>query len=96
MRDADLDGRSMNAFMKDVATWASVFGHCWVLIAKPNLGAITLADEQALGVRPYLNLMTPLAVTDWNYRRNAQGVYELDYFKYIEEFTDSANNVCPS
>jgi hypothetical protein len=93
LRDADLDGRSMNAFMKDVATWASVFGHCWVLIAKPNLGAITLADEQALGVRPYLNLMTPLAVTDWNYRRNAQGVYELDYFKYIEEFTDSAQTI---
>jgi hypothetical protein len=64
-----------------------------VLIAKPNLGAITLADEQALGVRPYLNLMTPLAVTDWNYRRNAQGVYELDYFKYIEEFTDSAQTI---
>ena len=26
LRDADLDGRSLNAFMKDVATWSSVFG----------------------------------------------------------------------
>jgi len=93
LRDADLDGRSLDAFMKDVATWASVFGHCWILVAKPNTGAVTLADEQALGVRPYLNLMTPLAVTDWNYRRNAQGVYELDYFKYIEEFTDSGQTI---
>ena len=93
LKDADLDGRSLNSFMKDVATWASVFGHCWILIAKPNVGAITLADELAQGVRPYLNLMNPLAVTDWHYTRNRVGQYELDYFKYIEEFTDSAQTI---
>lgn len=59
LKDADLDGRSLNAFMKDVATWASVYGHCWILMVKPNTGAVTLADEQVLGVRPYVNLMTP-------------------------------------
>jgi hypothetical protein len=93
LKDADLDGRSLNAFMKDVATWASVYGHCWILVAKPNTGAITLADEQALGVRPYLNLMTPLAVTDWKWSRSITGVYELVYLKYIEEFTDSGQTV---
>ena len=93
LQDADLDGRSMNSFMKDVATWASVFGACWILVAKPNTGAITLADEQALGVRPYLNLMTPLAVTDWEWKRSRTGVYELVYLKYIEEFTDSGQTI---
>ena len=93
LKDADLDGRSLNSFMKDVATWASVYGHCWILVAKPNTGAITLADEQALGVRPYLNLMTPLAVTDWKWSRSATGVYELVYLKYVEEFTDSGQTV---
>jgi hypothetical protein len=93
LRDADLDGRSLNAFMKDVATWASVFGHCWMILVKPNTGAVTLADEQVLGVRPYLNLMTPLAVTDWRWARSVTGVYELVYFKYVEEFTPSGQTV---
>lgn len=93
LRDADRDGRSLNAFMKDVATWAAVFGHCWIIVVKPDVGAVTLADEIAAGVRPYVNLMTPLAVTDWHWVRNAVGQYELDYFKYIEEFTDSAQTI---
>ncbi len=59
LRDADLDGRSLNAFMKDVAIWSSVFGHTWVCVAKPDVGAVTLADELAQGVRPYLSIMSP-------------------------------------
>ncbi len=65
LEDADMDGRSLNAFMKDVATWSSVFGACWIIVAKPNVGANTRADEQALGVRPYVNLLTP-TVADMN------------------------------
>ena len=85
LRDADLDGRSMNAFMKDVAQWASVFGHVWICVAKPNVGAVTLADEQAMGARPYLSLYNPLAVTDWRWARQPNGGYELEYIKYVEE-----------
>jgi hypothetical protein len=83
--DADLDGRNMNAFMKDVAQWASVFGHMWICVAKPNVGAVTLADEQAMGARPYLSLYNPLAVTDWRWARQPNGGYELEYIKYVEE-----------
>jgi hypothetical protein len=93
LRDADLDGRSMNSFMKDVSTWTSVFGHCWILVAKPDTGAVTLADQQVMGVRPYVNLMTPLAVTDWAWARSSTGVYELVYFKYIEEFVDTTQTI---
>jgi hypothetical protein len=85
LRDADLDGRSLNAFMKDVATWASVFGHCWIIVAKPNVGAVTVADEQAQGIRPYVNLLTPLTMLDWAWRREASGRYALSYIKYLEE-----------
>jgi hypothetical protein len=89
LRDADLDGRSFNAFMKEVAVWSSVFGHCWVLVTKPNVGAITLGEEQAAQVRPYVNLVTPLTVTDWNWHRKPNGQFELTYFKYIEESNDT-------
>lgn len=85
LRDADMDGRSFNAFMKDVATWSSVFGHCWIIVAKPDVGAVTRADEVAMGVRPYVNLLTPLAVLDWKYRRQPNGRYELGYLRYLED-----------
>lgn len=84
-KDADLDGRNLNAFMKDVAQWAAVFGHCWVAVSKPDVGAITLADEQAMGARPYLSMYNPLAVTDWRWARQPNGGYQLEYIKYVEE-----------
>jgi len=85
LRDADLDGRSLNAFMKDVATWSSVFGHCWIMVAKPNVGAVTRADELAAGVRPYVSLITPLTMLDWKWSRSSMGRYELSYIKYLED-----------
>ena len=84
-KDADLDGRNLNAFMKDVAQWASVFGHMWICVAKPDVGAVTLADEQAMNARPYLSMYNPLAVTDWRWARQPNGGYQLEYIKYVEE-----------
>lgn len=86
--DCDYDGRSLDSFMKDVAVWSSVFGHSWILMTKPDIGATTLGDEQAAGLRPYVNLLTPLAVVDWTWSRSSTGAYELSYFKYIEEIVD--------
>jgi len=83
--DADLDGRSLDSFMKDVSTWASVFGHAWVVMTKPNVGAITRADEVAAGVRPYVSVFTPLSILDWSWARGSNGRYSLDYLKYVED-----------
>lgn len=91
--DADMDGRSLNAFMKDVATWSSVFGACWILMTKPNIGAVTRADEQAAGLRPYVNLLTPMVVLDWNWRRESTGRYSLDYFRYLEDVNGNIRTV---
>jgi hypothetical protein len=91
--DADLDGRSLNAFMKDVSTWASVFGHAWILMTKPDIGATTRADEVAQGVRPYVSILTPLVVLDWQWTRNTNGRYELSYFKYIEDINGEIQTI---
>ena len=93
LEDADMDGRSFNAFMKEVAIWSSVFGHTWVLAVKPNVGAQTKGDELAADVRPYLNLISPLLVTDWQWNRRPNGRYNLVYFKYIEEGNESVSTV---
>jgi hypothetical protein len=89
IKDADMDGRSLNAFMKDVATWSSVFGHCFILVSKPNVGAVTRAEEQQVGARPYVSLLTPLVVLDWYFKRESTGRYTLDYFRYIEEINEN-------
>lgn len=91
--DADMDGRSFNAFMKEVSIWSSVFGHCWVLMTKPSIAAETLADQLAEGVRPYVNVLTPLVVTDWRWSRRANGRYDIVYFKYIEDVNDSVTTI---
>ena len=88
LKDCDMEGRSLDAFLKQVSIWASVFGHSWIVMSKPNAGQVTAADEIAMGVRPYLNLMTPLVVNDWQWERMPNGRYELSYFKYVEEVID--------
>lgn len=93
IEDADLEGRSLNAFMKDVSTWASVFGHTWVLLSKPNIGALTRADELNAGVRPYASILSPLSVLDWSWKRNATGYYELTLLKYIEDVNGTVQTI---
>lgn len=93
LRDADMDGRSLDAFMKDVSTWSSVFGACWIIVAKPNINATTRADEVAQGVRPYVSLLTPLVVLDWRWERQPSGRYELNYFKYLEDSNGDVRTV---
>ena len=93
LEDSDLDGRSLNAFMKDVATWSSVFGHCWTIMAKPNTNANTRAEELNQDVRPYVNLITPLMMLDWSYSRSINGAYRLDYIRYIEDINGSIRTI---
>jgi hypothetical protein len=88
LENTDYDGRSFNSFMKETAIWASVFGHTWVIMNKPDVGATTLAQELESEVRPYMNLMSPLVVNDWTWHRHPNGAYELVYLKYIEEVLD--------
>lgn len=93
LEDADFDGKDLNSFMKDVSTWASVFGHCWILVSKANVGAITKADEQAVGVRPYVSILSPLSVIDWTWTRDAVGRYQLSYVKYIEDINGNVQTI---
>lgn len=93
LEDADKDGRNFNNFMKDCAAYASVFGMVWVVVSKPETGAITRADELAQGVRPYVSMLTPLVVLDWEYDRAEDGHYHLGYFKYLEDINGNESVV---
>ena len=84
IQDADLEGRSYNALLREVQTYASVYGHCWLLIDKPNSNARTRAEELQQEIRPYMNIYTPENVIDWDWERAASGKYYLSYLKIRE------------
>lgn len=89
LRDCDFENRSMNQFMNDLHTWMSVFGHAWIVVTQPSVEAQTLADQRMQGIRPYISMLTPLNVLDWDYVRMPNGRYDLDYFKYLEDVNGS-------
>ena len=85
MRDVDLDGRSLDTFMKQAQIWSAVYGHVWIIVDKPKSNAGTRAEELAQDIRPYLNLYTPENVFDWKWERTESGRNKLVYLKLREE-----------
>jgi hypothetical protein len=90
--DADLEGRSYNSLLREVQTYASVYGHCWLLVDKPNSNARTRAEELQQEIRPYLNIYTPENVLDWEWDRASSGKYYLKYLK-IREFRSKEKDI---
>jgi hypothetical protein len=84
MKDADLDGRSFNTFMRQAQIWSSVYGHVWLMMDKPKSQAGTKAEELEQDIRPYVTMFTPENVLDWEYERTPSGRFELCYLKLRE------------
>jgi len=84
LEDADMDGRSFDVVMRDVSTYATIYGMCWVVLDKPATVVQTRAEELQQGIRPYVSIFTPENVLDWQYRRASNGAYYLTYLKIFE------------
>ena len=85
LKDADLEGNNFNSVIKQAQNYASIYGHCFMILDKPNIQARTRADELNQEIRPYLSLVTPENVLDWNFKREVNGKYYLDYLKIRED-----------
>lgn len=84
IHDADLEGRSLNAFMRTAQIWSSVYGNVWIIVDKPRSNAQTKAEELDQDIRPYVTLFTPENVYDWRFERSASGRFVLSYLKVRE------------
>ena len=96
MKDADLDGRSFNSFMRQAQVWASVYGNVWLMMDKPASNAGTKAEELDQDIRPYVTMFTPENVFDWKYERTPSGRFKLTYLKVresIEFISDTEKEV---
>lgn len=91
LKDADLDGRTFDAFMRQAQVWSSVYGHVWLMIDKPLSNAATRAEELAQEIRPYVTMFTPENVFDWRYERTPSGRFKLIYLK-VRESVDRIND----
>ena len=84
LEDCDMDGRSMDQFMRDVHQQAAIYGHCVVVVDRPDVPLDTKQKEIEAGVRPYLNLYNAENVVDWSWERAPNGKYELSMLKILE------------
>ena len=85
LKDADLEGNSFNTVMKQAQIYSSIYGHCFMILDKPNVTTNTRAEELEQDIRPYVSVVTPENVLDWNFKRELNGKYSLDYLKIREE-----------
>ena len=86
--DADLNGTSMDGFMRKVSDSISIYGSAWICVDRPAYMAASAAEEIELDIRSYVSLYNPVSVMDWEYRKQVNGRKELVYIKVVEEQTD--------
>ena len=85
LKDADLEGNNFNTVMRQAQIYSSIYGHCFMILDKPNVTTNTRAEELEQDIRPYVSVVTPENVLDWNFKRELNGKYSLDYLKIREE-----------
>ena len=92
LKDADLEGNSFTTVMKQAQNYASIYGHCFLILDKPAVQTNTKAEELEQEIRPYVSMVTPENVLDWNFERQVNGKYELNYLKIREEVDKSGGS----
>jgi len=85
LEDADMEGRSWDSFVSDMNIESSIYGHCLVLVDRPETVVGTRAEELAQGIRPYVTIYTPENILDWKFIRQPNGNYELEFLRLLEQ-----------
>ncbi len=79
--DSDNAGTKYLSFMQDVATNAQVFGWCGVLVDAPAYDKAAVESEQDrenAGIRPYLAIIEPIQIKDWELDRDGNFAWVKD------------------
>ena len=87
MDDCDLYGTNWSNFWGRKRKWASVYGHCGILVDKAAGNHETVKDELDNSVYPYLAYYSPLNILDWEYERDPVNNRPiLSYLKLFENY----------
>lgn len=67
LNDADMEGRDLHNFARDVFLAGLAYGHAFILVDYPTMtGAKTQADLRAANARPFMQLIHPQQVLYWH------------------------------
>ncbi len=88
LENADYDGTSYEEFFKTAERFASIYGRVTIVVDKPSVSTSTVAEAQEQDIRPYLTLVTPENVLDWEYIRLNTGRTVLNWIKIREFVSD--------
>lgn len=82
--DCDLENTNFEQFMRDAQRYANIYGRVSIMVDKPALFALTKAQAKEQGIRPYVYIITPENVLDWEYTRLVSGRPVLSMVKIRE------------
>ena len=82
--NCDFEGSTFDQFIRDAQRFASVYGRVSVIVDSPSGEALTEAEALEKDMRPYLTLITPENLTDWQFTRGDSGRPELSVIKILE------------
>ena len=86
LKDSDLEGNSFQEFVREAERYAGVYGRVSVIVDRPAISADTVLEARDEDIRPYLTLITPEHIIDWEYVRLDTGRTVLDMIKVVEEW----------
>ena len=84
LRDADMDGNALTHCMREAARLAGIYGRVSLVVDKPGYETVTMAEAEALDIRPYVTIVTPENLLDWSYARRPSGGSVLEMVKIRE------------
>jgi hypothetical protein len=84
LEDIDGQGTSFESFIiEELSPQYLVYGDIAILAESFTANAISAGQEQELGLRPYLKIITPLCFTDWaKETANASRLGKLNFARY--------------
>jgi hypothetical protein len=93
LKNADLEGRAWGKVMRNLSKMASYYGVMGAIVDKPKGEAeASRGAELEAGVRPYIAAYTPLAIWDWKFGKDENGVPRLEWI-VLEEDNDNGPTV---
>lgn len=85
--DIDLKGSSIAEFRREVATNAQIYGHCFVVVDKPNNlpgKIVTLKDQIDNRAFPYATIYAPNCIVNWSL-----DAFGSPYWVLLREYVES-------
>ncbi|MBD2168053.1 hypothetical protein H6G04_27080 [Calothrix membranacea FACHB-236] len=90
--DTDLAGRSEKDLLSTIFRECLKFGKCYLHVDKPatDVKPVNRAQEQLLGIRPYITIYSAQQVINWSESRG-----DLDWIKVFQLINDTTNPLIP-